>query len=115
VASSKQGCRRDAKLLTDRGQGICNRATEGTGEAAREILLALVDEDRHGYAILQAVEDRVRKTLPLRTGTTVFGKTLETVLSERPCRVIIESVPDGRGAAHAGVPAPGQVRDSAAG
>ncbi len=29
--------------------------------------------------------------LPPRTGTTVFGKTLETVLTDRPCRVIIES------------------------
>ncbi|HZO35477.1 MAG TPA: amino acid permease [Solirubrobacteraceae bacterium] len=31
--------------------------------------------------------------LPRRTGTTIFGKTLETVLTERPCRVIIESDP----------------------
>ena len=31
--------------------------------------------------------------LPPRTGTTVFGKTVETVLAERPCRVIIESEP----------------------
>jgi APA family basic amino acid/polyamine antiporter len=28
---------------------------------------------------------------PKRTGASLFGKTLETVLSERPCRVIIES------------------------
>ena len=28
---------------------------------------------------------------PRRTGTSLFGKTLETVLSERPCRVIIDS------------------------
>ncbi|MDP2710855.1 MAG: universal stress protein [Solirubrobacteraceae bacterium] len=35
--------------------------------------------------------------LPPRTGTTVFGKTVETVLADRPCRVIIESEP----AAHA--------------
>jgi DNA-binding PadR family transcriptional regulator len=34
-----------------------------------EILLALLDEDQHGYAILQIVEARVRATLPLRTGT----------------------------------------------
>ena len=33
--------------------------------------------------------------LPPRTGTTVFGKTVETVLAERPCRVIIESEPAG--------------------
>ena len=31
--------------------------------------------------------------LPPRTGTTLFGKTVETVLAERPCRVIIESQP----------------------
>jgi basic amino acid/polyamine antiporter, APA family len=28
---------------------------------------------------------------PRRTGTTLFGKSLETVLAERPCRVIITS------------------------
>jgi APA family basic amino acid/polyamine antiporter len=31
--------------------------------------------------------------LPPRQGATVFGKTVETVLSERPCRVIIQSEP----------------------
>lgn len=30
---------------------------------------------------------------PRRAGTSLFGKTLETVLAERPCRVIIESSP----------------------
>src|SRR4051812_42942039 len=33
--------------------------------------------------------------LPSRTGGSVFGKTVETVLAERPCRVIIHS--DGAG------------------
>jgi basic amino acid/polyamine antiporter, APA family len=35
---------------------------------------------------------------PRRTGKSLFGKTLETVLAERPCRVIIDSSPrvDGR-------------------
>ena len=28
---------------------------------------------------------------PRRTGMSLFGKTLETVLADRPCRVIIES------------------------
>ena len=28
-----------------------------------------------------------------RPGTSLFGRTLETVLEERPCRVIIESEP----------------------
>ena len=36
---------------------------------AFEILLALLEEDRHGYAILQAVEQRLKGRLPLRTGT----------------------------------------------
>ncbi|HXT70369.1 MAG TPA: PadR family transcriptional regulator [Vicinamibacterales bacterium] len=36
---------------------------------AFEILLALAEEDRHGYAILQAVESRLRGKLPMRTGT----------------------------------------------
>ncbi len=31
--------------------------------------------------------------LPPRTGATVFGKTVETVLAERPCRVIIQHDP----------------------
>ena len=34
-----------------------------------EILLALVEGDRHGYAILQQVESRTAGLLPLRTGT----------------------------------------------
>jgi APA family basic amino acid/polyamine antiporter len=28
---------------------------------------------------------------PRRAGMTLFGKTLETVLANRPCRVIIDS------------------------
>ncbi|HEX8101668.1 MAG TPA: APC family permease [Solirubrobacteraceae bacterium] len=44
--------------------------------------------------------------LPRRVdGSSLFGKTLETVLSERPCRVIIESSP----------PAPPDARPRAAG
>jgi APA family basic amino acid/polyamine antiporter len=31
--------------------------------------------------------------LPPRQGATIFGKTVETVLTERPCRVIIQSEP----------------------
>jgi APA family basic amino acid/polyamine antiporter len=34
--------------------------------------------------------------MPPRGGGTLFGKTLETVLAERPCRVIIESRPPVR-------------------
>jgi APA family basic amino acid/polyamine antiporter len=36
--------------------------------------------------------------LPPRTGTTLFGKTVETVLAERPTRVILESAPSENGA-----------------
>jgi APA family basic amino acid/polyamine antiporter len=39
-------------------------------------------------------------TMPPRTGATLFGKTVETVLSERPCRVILQVDPS------AGVRAP---------
>ncbi len=34
-----------------------------------EILLALFEGDRHGYAITQAVEARFARVLPMRTGT----------------------------------------------
>ena len=37
--------------------------------------------------------------LPARTGGSVFGRTVETVLAERPCRVIIHSDGAGDGAA----------------
>jgi APA family basic amino acid/polyamine antiporter len=47
----------------------------------------IVDEARE----LRAVA--IVMPLPPRTGTTLFGKTVETVLSDRPCRVIIESEP----------------------
>ena len=36
---------------------------------AFEILLALAEEERHGYSILQAVEGRLQGKMPLRTGT----------------------------------------------
>ena len=46
--------------------------------------------------------------LPRRVnGTSVFGKTLETVLNERPCRVIIESSPAEAHAAPRGGEGPG--------
>jgi basic amino acid/polyamine antiporter, APA family len=52
------------------------------GQAGRRI----VDEAREIRA--RAV---VMSLPPRRAGMSLFGKTLETVLSERPCRVIIES------------------------
>jgi APA family basic amino acid/polyamine antiporter len=48
--------------------------------------------------VLEAREIRARAVVmalpPKRTGSSVFGRTLETVLAERPCRVIIDSSPD---------------------
>jgi APA family basic amino acid/polyamine antiporter len=65
-----------------------------------------VERVRAGQAGRRIVEDAVEMRaaaivmpLPRRIdGASLFGKTLETVLTERPCRVIIESVPDGRNA-----------------
>ncbi|MGI8728709.1 MAG: amino acid permease [Solirubrobacteraceae bacterium] len=50
----------------------------------------IIDEanELHAHAIVMA--------LPPRVGSTLFGKTVETVLSDRPCRVIIET--EGPGA-----------------
>ena len=63
-----------------------------------------VERVRAGQAGRRIVEDAVDMRaaaivmpLPRRVdGASLFGKTLETVLTERPCRVIIESVPDSR-------------------
>lgn len=51
-----------------------------------------------GRRIIEEAQDMraAAIVLPLPTrvdGASLFGKTLETVLAERPCRVIIESVP----------------------
>ena len=50
-----------------------------------EIILALLDGDRHGYAILQAVESRLAGALPLRTGTIyrALARLLDEKLIER--------------------------------
>jgi APA family basic amino acid/polyamine antiporter len=74
-----------------------------------------VERVRAGQAGRRIVEDAIKMRaaaivmpLPRRVdGGSLFGKTLETVLTERPCRVIIESSPDGsrngRRAARVGV------------
>jgi APA family basic amino acid/polyamine antiporter len=73
------------------------------GQAGRRIVEEAVD--MRAAAIVMALPRRV-------DGASLFGKTLETVLAERPCRVIIESMPPAkstvrrRGALRrAGVPA----------
>lgn len=50
-----------------------------------EVLLALLDGELHGYAILQAVEARLTGTLPLRTGTMyrALARLMDEALIER--------------------------------
>jgi APA family basic amino acid/polyamine antiporter len=57
------------------------------GQAGRRIIEEATD--MRASAIVLPLPRRV-------DGASLFGKTLETVLAERPCRVIIESTPDGR-------------------
>jgi basic amino acid/polyamine antiporter, APA family len=56
------------------------------GQAGRRIIEEATD--MRAAAIVMPLPRRV-------DGASLFGKTLETVLAERPCRVIIESTPDG--------------------
>jgi APA family basic amino acid/polyamine antiporter len=54
----------------------------------------------HGRRIVDEARDIKARAIvmplpPRRTGASLFGKTLETVLAERPCRVIIQSSPGG--------------------
>jgi APA family basic amino acid/polyamine antiporter len=65
------------------------------GQAGRRIIEEA--EDMRASAIVMGLPRRV-------AGGSLFGKTLETVLADRPCRVVIESAPDDaaqRGAVHA--------------
>jgi APA family basic amino acid/polyamine antiporter len=52
------------------------------GQAGRRIVEEA--KDMRARAIVMSLP-------PRRTGSSLFGKTLETVLAERPCRVIIDS------------------------
>lgn len=76
-----------------------------------EILLAVVDQDLHGYAILQAVETRLAGKLPMRTGTIyrALARLMDEALIERadsaadddPRRRYYRITPHGREAAKA--------------
>jgi APA family basic amino acid/polyamine antiporter len=57
------------------------------GQAGRRIIEEAAD--MRATAIVMPLPRRI-------DGASLFGKTLETVLTERPCRVIIESAPDGQ-------------------
>jgi APA family basic amino acid/polyamine antiporter len=56
------------------------------GQAGRLIIQEA--KEMRARAIVSPLPPRVR-------GGSLFGATLETVLAERPCRVIIEVAPDG--------------------
>lgn len=58
-----------------------------SGQAGRRIIEEAID--MRAAAIVMPLPRRIN-------GASVFGKTLETVLAERPCRVIIESSPAER-------------------
>ena len=58
------------------------------GQAGRRIVEEAID--MRAAAIVLALPRRV-------DGASLFGKTLETVLAERPCRVVIESTPPPEG------------------
>ena len=58
------------------------------GQAGRRIIEEAID--MRAAAVVLAMPRRI-------DGASLFGKTLETVLAERPCRVIIESTPDPDG------------------
>jgi APA family basic amino acid/polyamine antiporter len=62
-----------------------------SGQAGRRIIEEAVD--MRAAAIVMPLPRRV-------DGASLFGKTLETVLAERPCRVIIESQPAPARAPH---------------
>ena len=57
------------------------------GQAGRRIIEEA--QDMRAAAVVLTLPDRI-------SGASVFGKTIETVLAERPCRVIIESRPPVR-------------------
>jgi APA family basic amino acid/polyamine antiporter len=54
------------------------------GQASRRIIEEA--QDMRATAVVMGLPRRVN-------GASIFGKTLETVLAERPCRVVIESTP----------------------
>ena len=85
-----------AQTIIDSARVLGGRRVTGhwekvrSGQAGRRI----VDEARaiDAHAIVAPRPQR-------RPGASLFGRTLETVLEERPCRVIIESAPARAGAA----------------
>ncbi|MGI8595006.1 MAG: universal stress protein, partial [Solirubrobacteraceae bacterium] len=90
-----------AQSIVEQAKVACGRRVSGHWEKVRaggagRLIVHQAREMRAG-AIVLPLERR-------RSGGTLFGKTLETVLADRPCRVIIESPPvDGDDGARAPV------------
>ena len=92
IGASLPAEERRARQIIDSARIVGGRRVTGhfekvrAGEAGRTILA-------------EAREIRARAIVmtppPRRVGTSLFGRTLETVLAGRPCRVIIESAPGG--------------------
>src|SRR3954471_318073 len=79
-----------AAAIVEQAKLIGGRRGTGTGEKVRagQAGRAIVEEAREMRA------RAIVMTLIPRAGATLFDRTVETVLSERPCRVIIESTPE---------------------
>ncbi len=87
--------------MTDAEAGADSVIEQGKIHGGRRVS-GHVEKIRAGQAGRRIVEEAgdmraaaIVMPLPRRVdGASLFGKTLETVLAERPCRVIIESAPD---------------------
>ena len=82
---------RDARAIIEQAKLIGGRRVTGHVEKVRagQAGRLIVDEAREMRA------RAIVMSLAPRSGGTLFDRTVETVLSERPCRVIIESSGDG--------------------
>ena len=65
---------------------------------AFQVLLALADGDRHGYAIIKEVEERSGGTVKLRTGTlyTLLQRLLDEGLIDQPAEAAAPSADSRR-------------------
>src|SRR5947209_6539382 len=79
-----------AEAIIEQSRLIGGRRVTGHWEKVRagQAGRAIVEEAREMRA------RAIVMTLAPRAGATLFDRTLETVLAERPCRVIIESTPE---------------------
>jgi basic amino acid/polyamine antiporter, APA family len=100
IDATMQDAESDADTVIERAKIHGGRRVSGhmekirAGQAGRRIIEEAAD--MRAAAIVMPLPRRV-------DGASLFGKTLETVLTERPCRVIIESSPDGGGRARRSV------------